>query len=123
MDSITISNGTTTITMPKTSEVVDAGEVLFKENTMANGNLVRSIKGFRAGFTYVWDYLPADTITQLIAFVRTGGFFTVSYFDVDGAEKSGTFALSYPTFAVFGFKNGTAIWHNCTLTIKAQEVT
>lgn len=122
MDKITISNGVTTITMPRTNSVVDSGEVLATESTMASGKIVRDIKGFRAGFTYSWDYVPADTIAQLVAFARTGGFFTVGYFDVDGTEKSGTFSLSYPAFGVFCYKNGVAVWHNCKLTIKAQGV-
>lgn len=122
MNQITISNGTTTITMPRTRKVMDAGEIIYAEKTMASGALVRDIMGFRAGFTYEWDWVPAETITALTTMLRAGGFFTVNYFDVDGADKTGLFSVSYPSFEVFAFRKGVAMWHNCTLTIKAQGV-
>lgn len=122
MNEITISDGVTTITMPRTKKVSDAGAPEYKEIKMAGGKYVREMKGFRPGFKYAWDYVPAATITALITLLRTGGFFTVGYFDLDGTDKSGTFSVSYPTFEVFKFVDGAAMWHNCTLTIKSQEV-
>ena len=123
MTQITINNGVTTITMPKTKKVEDAGSPEYKEVTMASGKHVREVIGYRAGYTYSWDYVPAQTIKDLKAMLSTGGFYTVGYFDIDGTDKSGTFSVSYPTFKVFKFVNGVAMWHNCSLTIKAQEVT
>jgi len=122
MTQITISNGTTTITMPRTRKVQDAGEKVFSESVMASGKRVRDVKGFRPGYIYTWDYVPADTITALVAMLRTGEFFTVEYFDVDGTDKSGVFTIDYPTFELFTFKNGVPVWHNCTLTIRAQDI-
>ena len=123
MTQITISDGTTTITMPRTRKVSDAGSMEYKEITMASGKRVQEMKGFRPGFTYKWDYVPAATIMALITMLRAGGFYTVGYFDLDGTDKSGVFSVSYPTHEVFKFKEGVAMWHNCTLTISAQEVT
>lgn len=122
MTQITISNGATAITMPRTKKVSDAGELIYTESTMASGLRVRDIKGFRPGFRYEWDYVPAATITALVTLLRTGGFFTVDYFDVDGTDKQGSFSVDYPSFEVFTFRNGVPMWHNCTLTIKAQGV-
>lgn len=122
MTQIIISSGTTVITMPRTKKVSDAGEPVFTENTMASGLRVRDIKGFRPGFTYEWDYVPAATITALLALLRTGGFFTVDYFDTDGTDKQGVFSIDYPSFELFTFRNGVPMWHNCKLTIKAQGV-
>jgi len=123
MKQITISNGTTTITMPITFTVSDAGAPEYKEITMAGGKKVREMIGFRPGFKYEWDYVPADMITALIAMLRTGAFFTVGYFDLDGADKTGTFSVSYPSFELFTFESdGTGVWHKCSLTITAQEV-
>jgi len=123
MTVITISNGATTVMMPQTDQVTDAGSVVCKETTMAGGRVVRKVTGFRAGFTYTYDYVPAATITSLVALLRTGGFFTIGYFDLDGTDKSGTFSVSYPSFSVFKFVNGVAMWHGCSLTITAQGVT
>ncbi len=122
MTQITITDGTTTIIMPQTRRVAEAGEQVFIEKKMASGALVRDIQGFRPGYTYAWDWVPASTISSLVTMLRGGGFFTVDYFDVDGTDKSGLFAVSYPSFEVFAFRNGVAMWHNCSLTIKAQEV-
>lgn len=122
MTQITISDGVTSITMPRTRKVTDAGELVFTEKTMASGLRVRDIKGFRPGFTYEWDWVPAATINTLVSMLRTGSFFTVDYFDVDGADKQGAFSIDYPGFRVFTFRNGVPMWHDCTLTIKAQGV-
>lgn len=122
MTQITISNGTTTITMPRTKKVSDAGTVEAKDIPMAGGKTVREVIGFRKGYKYTWDYVPAATITALSVMLRSGGFFTVGYFDIDGTDGSGTFSVSYPSLEVFKFVNGLAMWHNCSITIKAQEV-
>jgi len=120
---ITITDGVTTVTMPGTRQVSDAGSPVYVETQMASGKTVRDIKGFRAGFKYTWDYVPAATISSLATLLRSGGFFTVNYFDIDGTDGTGTFSVSYPAFEVFGFVGGVAMWHNCTLVIKSQEVT
>jgi len=120
---ITISNGITTITMPGTRKVSDAGSLVYRETQMASGKIVRDIKGFRAGFKYDWDYVPAATIASLATLLRSGSFFAVNYFDIDGTDGTGTFSVSYPAFEVFGFVGGVAMWHNCSLVIQAQEVT
>lgn len=122
MDKITISNGVTTVTMPRTKKVSDAGSPEYKEVKMAGGKIVRELIGFRPGFKYEWDYVPAADIAALATMLRTGGFFTVGYFDVDGTDGSGTFSVSYPSVEVFRFRNGVAVWHNCSLTIMSQEV-
>jgi hypothetical protein len=104
--------------MPPTDQVTDAGALEYKEQATANGRVVRKIVGFRPGFTYTYDF-----VTALITLLRTGTFFTVGYFDLDGTEQSETFSVSYPSFSVFKFdSSGTAVWTGCTLTIKAQEV-
>lgn len=123
MTQITITSGATVITMPPTKKVSDAGEPVFTETTMASGLRVRDIKGFRAGFTYEWDYVPAATITALIALLRTGSFFTVDYFDTDGTDKQGVFSIDYPSLELFTFRDGIPMWHNCKLKIMAQGVT
>lgn len=122
MTQIAISDGVTIVTMPRTRKVTDAGAPEYKEITMAGGKTVREMIGFRPGFTYEWDYVPASTIAALVPLLRTGDFLTVDYFDVDGTDSSGLFSVSYPSPGVFRFKEGIAVWHGFQLTIKAQEV-
>ena len=119
---ITISDGTTTITMPMTKSVTDAGSVETKETKMAGGRITRKVIGFRPGFKYIYDYIPVATITALSALLRTGEFLTVTYFDTDSTAKSGTFSISYPAPTLFAYIDGVAVFHNFELTITAQEV-
>ena len=122
MTQIIISNGVTSITMPRTRKVTEAGELVFTEKPMASGLRVRDIIGFRPGFSYEWDYVPSSTITPLVTMLRTGGFFTVNYFDTDGTDKQGVFSIDYPSFRIFTFRNDVPMWRDCKLTIKAQGV-
>jgi hypothetical protein len=108
--------------MPQTRKVTEAGELVFVEKQMASGLRVRDITGFRPGFSYEWDYVPASTITALVTMLRTGGFFTVDYFDTDGTNKQGSFSIDYPSLRIFAFRNGVPVWRDCKLTIKAQGV-
>jgi len=120
---ITISDGETTISMPMTKDVNDVGKMEYKEQTTANGRTVRKLIGFRPGFKYLWDYVSVATITALNAMLRTGTFFTVTYFDTDSTAQSGTFSISYPAPTLFDYIDGIAVFHKFELTIAAQEVT
>lgn len=122
MKQITISNGMTSVTMPITRKVADDGKPEYKEKTMASGKKVRDIIGFRKGFTYEWDYVPAETINLLMPLLRSAEALTVNYFDVNGMIGSDLFYVSYPSLGVFAFKGDVPIWHDCKLTINAVEV-
>lgn len=122
MPNITITNGTTTVTMPRTKQIADAGAVVAKESQMASGLIVRDVVGFRRGIIATWDYVPATTIASLKTLLQSGGFLTVTYFDIDGTSHTELCAVSYPTMEVFCYKDNVPVWHNCSLTIQAQEV-
>ena len=122
MDKITISDGVTTIEMPRVRDVSVGGEEVCKEITMASGKKVKDIIGHRAVVSAAWDWLPAETISALQTMLRKGGYFTVSYPDPDGADKSGSFSISFPTPKVFKFNGTTPRWHGVSLKMIAQEV-
>jgi hypothetical protein len=119
---ITISDGVTTITMPKVRKVSVGGAEVAKEVTMASGKMVKDVIGHRTVVEAEWDYVPASTIATLHSLLRQGGYFSVGYPDPDGTYKSGSFSVSYPTSKIFKFKNGVAMWHSVSLTMTAQEV-
>lgn len=122
---IKISDGTKTITMPRTRDIQDAGELVYKETEMASGKRVRDIpkgKCFRPGFRATWDYLPRHIIKDLITMLRQGGYFDVEYPDPDGTIKTGKFSIDYPDPRIFAFRKDVAIWHGFTLLFKSQEV-
>lgn len=121
MDKITISNGVTTITMPRVRISV-GGEEVCKESTMASGKRVKDVKGYRAVIAAAWDWLPAETITALHAMLRGGGYFSVTYPDPVDGQKTGSFSVSYPTTKIFRFAGTEARWHDVSLTMTAQEV-
>lgn len=122
LDKIIISDGITTITMPRTKKISISGQEVANEVTMASGKTVKEMIGFRTKITAEWDYVPASTIAALHTMLRQGGYFTVGYPDPDGTDKSGKFSISYPTSKIFKFVSGVAMWYGVTLTMTAQEV-
>jgi len=119
---ITISNGTTTITMPKTKTPTVGGEEVCNEIPMASGRRVKDVTGFRAVVTADWDWVPAATMAALTTMLRAGGYFTVGYPDPDGTDKSAKFSISIPTIGIFKFKDAAPMWHGVSLKMSAQEV-
>lgn len=122
MTQLTISDGVTTITMPRVKKITVGGQEVANTATMASGKIVKDIIGHRVVVTAVWDYVPAADMAALHTMLRQGGFFTVGYPDPDGTDKSADFSVSYPTTGVFKFVSGVAMWHGVTLTMTAQEV-
>jgi hypothetical protein len=122
MTQITISDGVTTITMPKVRKVSVGGKEVAKEVTMASGKMVKDVIGHRAVIAAEWDYVPANTMAALVNLLRAGGYFTVGYPDPDGTDKSGSFSISYPQNKIFKFVSGVPMWHGVQLVMTAQEV-
>ena len=119
---IKISKGSVSVTMPKIRDISVGGEEVATTTTMASGRTVKDIVGFRRTITAKWDYVPATTITSLLSMLRGGGFYTVSYYDPEDGETSGTFEIDTPTMEVFAYRGGAPIWHNVTLSMTAQGV-
>ena len=122
MTQITISDGITTITMPKTRKITASGDLVEVETAMASGKLVSDVIGHRAVVTATWDYVPAATMAALTTMLRTGAYLTVGYPDPDGTDKSAKFKISIPSPGIFKFVSGVPMWHGISITMKAQEV-
>ncbi len=122
MTQITINDGTTTITMPKTRKISVGGKIDSTETEMASGKRVAEVKGCRVVINAEWDYVPAATMAALTAMLRKGLFFTVGYPDPDGTDKSAKFSISIPTPGIFKFVSGAPMWHGVSLVMTAQEV-
>ena len=82
---------------------------------------VKDILGYRVKITAVWDWIPANFVTDLLDLFKTGAFLWVEY---PSPNKSGAgfFSIEYPTLSVFCYKNGIPVWHDMTLSMTAQEV-
>ena len=124
MDNITIysSDKSHSVTLPRVRDIEVGAEEESKTVTMASGKTVKDILGYRAKVTAVWDWIPADLVTELLNLLKTGAFLWVEYPAPDGSG-AGCFSIEYPTLSVFCYRDGIPVWHDMTLSMTAQEVT
>lgn len=123
MDKIKIYNyeKTHSITMPRIKDITVGAEEESKKTTMASAKIVKDVIGYRPTVSASWDYVPAETIKELITLIRKGTFLWVEYPSPTG-DSCGYFDIEYPNCNVFCYKNGIALWHNVSLEMTAQEV-
>lgn len=107
--------------MPRSKDISVGAEEVSKRTEMASAKIVKDIIGYRATVSATYDYVPAQTIKELIDFIRKGDFLFVEYPSPTG-DKSGYFEIEYPDVTVFCYKNGIAVWHDVSLEMTAQEV-
>jgi len=107
--------------MPRIKGVTVGAEEVANTVTMASGKTVKDVLGYRTVITAAWDYVPAASITQMLALMRSSPFLYVEY-PAPGGDESGLFEIEYPMLTVFTYKNGAAVWHGVTLKMSAQEV-
>ena len=124
MDNITIysSDKSHSVTLPRVRDIEVGAEEESKTVTMASGKTVKDILGYRAKVNAVWDWIPADLVTELLNLLKTGAFLWVEYPAPDGSG-AGFFSIEYPTLSVFCYRDGIPVWHDMTLSMTAQEVT
>lgn len=124
MDKITIysSDKSHSVTLPRVRDIEVGAEEGSKTVTMASGKTVKDILGYRAKVTAVWDWIPADLVTELLNLLKTGAFLWVEY-PAPSGNGAGFFSIEYPTLSVFCYKNSVPVWHDMTLSMTAQEVT
>lgn len=124
MDNITIysSDKSHSVTLPRVRDIEVGAEEESKTVTMASGKTVKDILGYRTNITAVWDWIPADLVTELLNLLKTGAFLWVEYPAPDGSN-AGFFSIEYPTLSVFCYHSGIPVWHDMTLSMTAQEVT
>ena len=124
MDKITIysSDKSHSVTLPRVRDIEVGAEEESKTVTMASGKTVKDILGYRAKVTAVWDWIPADLVTEPLNLLKTGAFLWVEY-PAPSGNGAGFFSIEYPTLSVFCYKNSVPVWHDMTLSMTAQEVT
>lgn len=109
--------------MPRTRSIVYKEEAVAYEVEMASGKIVQDIMGVRPSFTATFDYIPADTLKDILGLLRNGGFFTVLYPSPLGADEVGVFKIEENAGQkVFKFVNGQPMWHGMTLNFTSQVV-
>lgn len=110
------------IAMPRTRSLTVGAEEVANTAKMASGKMVKDITGARIKLHAEWNWLPAETITQIHALLRKGGFFEVEYPDPELGQSVGMFEIGMPTSGVFKFEGGTPRWKDVSLDLSAQEV-
>lgn len=108
--------------MPRTRTLEVGGEDVAREKTMASGKVVRDIIGWRKTVSASWEWLPADTLAEVVALARQCGFVTIEYPDVVNGTVSAKFSIKIGNQKVFKFRNGNPYWYNVELSATAQEV-
>lgn len=118
MDKIRIG----TVIMPKPRSLEIGGEVVAKEKTMAAGNLVRDIIGWRVVVTASWEWVPQKTLTAVTELARQCRFVTLDYPDPVDGHASGEFKIEIGNQKVFRYRRGEPYWYNVELKATAREV-
>lgn len=123
LDKIKIYNyeKTECVTMPRIKDITVGADEESKKTTMASAKIVKDVIGYRPTVSASWDYVPAETIKDLLNLIRKGTFLWVEYPSPTG-DASGYFDIEYPNCNIFCYKNGIAMWHNVSLDMTAQEV-
>lgn len=109
------------ISMPRTKTLEIGGENVAVEREMASGKYVRDIIGWRTTLEAGWEWLPADTLSRLVALARQGGYVTISYPTAAG-DESGKFRITIGNQKIFKFVGGEPMWYNVELSAVSQEV-
>lgn len=124
MDNIRIfkKNNVDFVDLPRTKRLTYKEEAVAYETEMASGKIVQDIMGVRPVFTAQFDYMPTETLQEIITLLRAGGFFTVVYPSPTGDEV-GVFKITEDAGQkVFKFVNGEPMWYGTTLTFTSQAV-
>lgn len=109
------------ITLPRAFYSVGSEEVA-NMIQMASGKLVKDVKGYRKSLSAQFSYIPAETVRDLSATLRLGGFHQVMYEDLDGNIQTESFTISQPQLTVFKYVGGVAMWAELALEMTGQEV-
>lgn len=107
--------------MPRTRNVEVGGELITKTTTMASGRVVEDIVGWKPTVTASWEYVPSDTMQELVALVKLKNRVMLTYPAPDG-NQSGEFKIEIGNQKIFKFVNGVPMWQNVTLKAVAVEV-
>lgn len=90
------------------------------QQEMASGRMISELRGKIQIIQWSYDYLRDELCRPLLATLRSGTSFSVSYLpDNSDALQTSVFiktALTPPTFA-FG-RDGKAYWHNIAFTLR-----
>jgi len=113
---ITISDGTSMITLLPDLVFTISPETVGTRETMASGKTVMDVVGEKITLEIPTGWLSASDLAVLKSMIRRTHVLTISYPDVDG-EKSDLFYVDHPVYRAFKYgANGVEQWYGVTLT-------
>ena len=116
MRRITISDGTSMITLLPDLVFTISPETVGTRETMASGKTVMDVVGEKITLEIPTGWLSASDLAMLKSMIRRTHVLTISYPDVDG-EKSDLFYVDHPVYRAFKYgADGVEQWYGVTLT-------
>ena len=116
MRRITISDGTSMITLLPDLVFTISPETVGTRETMASGKTVMDVVGEKITLEIPTGWLSASDLATLKSMIRRTHVLTISYPDVDG-EKSDLFYVDHPIYKAFKYgADGVEQWYGVTLT-------
>lgn len=98
-------------------------ETLGQQIDMISGRRVTEVRGTVQKISYAYDYMGDALMRKVLAVIRSGRSFEVSYLPDDSDEmKTSVFLTESCTNPTFAFsRSGTPYWHNFDFVLR--EVT
>lgn len=93
---------------------------LTRQVNMISGRVVSEVRGHVQMIEYAYDYMGNDLMRQVLAILRSGEPFTVTYLPDEGEElRTGTFITQSLTNPTFAFSKGSKpYWHNFAFVLR-----
>lgn len=118
MRNITITDGTSTVTLLSDIEFTISPEFVGTTATMASGKTVRDIVGVKNTLTVPTGWLSAADLSLLRRMIYKSHILTVTYPDLDG-DKTAEFFVTPPEFKSFKYgADGVEQWYGVTLKME-----
>lgn len=121
MHNITITDGTSTVTLLSKLRFTITAEFVGTTATMASGRTVRDIVGVKNTLTVPTGWLSAADLSLLRRMIYTSHILTVTYPDLDG-DKTAEFFIDPPELKSFKYgADGVEQWYGVTLKMVQYE--
>lgn len=120
---LTYYDGVKSITMPPSRPYTIGYKQEGIDITLAGGRQVSEMKGYRIVFSIKWDWVPVDTLRDLLKMLRENPFLDVTYHDPVDGMKTRRFKVAFSDVKTWRYyDDGTPRYHDITITHASQEL-
>lgn len=120
---ILITDGTQTVALKNKLIFTNTPEEVSNTATMAGGNIVKDIIGYRNVLSVPCGYLSSGDLLKLRNMILTNaGFLTITYPTIKGMQSE-RFVVDMPIFKTFKYDDdGVKYWYGITLNCRGETV-